>query len=396
MNPVVSVIIPVYNADSTISRCVDSILNQTYKDLEILLVDDGSTDASKDVCRELELRDIRVRFIEKEHSGVSDSRNIGIRAARGRYLQFADADDWLSQDATGLMVQSMEEADAALVVAGFYRVVGQNVSRKGKRFKQKILSKTEYAEKMLKSPADFYYGVLWNKLYRRDIIEKSDLYMDPFISWCEDFIFNLEYLRFADSICPLSSPVYYYTKTEDSLVSQGMSLSNTVRMKREVLRHYIDFYKQIYDEDTYAKKRAEIYSFILDVAGDGSAIPMMPGTMKLGEERSYIPKDLTLRENALSDMYYRRMQLRQSIETIALKHDLTPEMVLVFLGVISICGKKDIRSICEITNLAPSKVRSEIRKLMALDLISRPTKQSGYIPGPASAGIRQDCSLYFF
>ena len=129
MKPTVSIIVPVYNAEKCLKRWVDSILGQEYKDLELILVDDGSQDASGAICDTYRRADARVRVIHKENSGVSDTRNRGIEAAEGTYLQFVDSDDWLTADATKLMVRAAEEHDCDLVIADFYRVVGALVSR---------------------------------------------------------------------------------------------------------------------------------------------------------------------------------------------------------------------------------------------------------------------------
>ena len=108
MEPKVTVIVPVYNAEEYLNRCVDSILNQEYEDLELILVNDGSTDRSGEICQAYEAKDPRVILLAKENSGVSDSRNLAISQAAGKYLQFVDSDDWLAPDATRLMVRRME------------------------------------------------------------------------------------------------------------------------------------------------------------------------------------------------------------------------------------------------------------------------------------------------
>ena len=103
-NPMVSVIVPVYNAESTLRRCADSILEQSYPDLELILVDDGSKDASPLICDSYMQKDARVRVIHKPNSGASATRNLGIAEARGHYLQFVDSDDWLAPDFTEKLV----------------------------------------------------------------------------------------------------------------------------------------------------------------------------------------------------------------------------------------------------------------------------------------------------
>ena len=122
--PFVSLIIPVYNAEKYLRRCLNSAMQQTYQDMEIIVVNDGSVDTSLEICREYEKMDPRFRIINKENTGVSDSRNRAIAAARGTYLQFMDSDDWLTPDATESLVYAAEKFDADLVIADFYRVDG--------------------------------------------------------------------------------------------------------------------------------------------------------------------------------------------------------------------------------------------------------------------------------
>ena len=121
--PLVSVIVPIYNAQNNIVRCVESIRRQTYENLEILLLNDGSKDVSYPVCEMLSKADARIVLIDKENSGVSATRNLGMRMARGKYLQFVDADDTLEPFATELLVQRAEDNNADLVIAAYNRIV---------------------------------------------------------------------------------------------------------------------------------------------------------------------------------------------------------------------------------------------------------------------------------
>ena len=104
MNPTVSIIVPVYNAEATISRCIESIINQEYRDFELLLIDDGSTDSSGTICDRYAAEDSRIRLIHKENTGVSETRNMALDLACGTYLQFLDSDDWITPNATRLFV----------------------------------------------------------------------------------------------------------------------------------------------------------------------------------------------------------------------------------------------------------------------------------------------------
>ena len=118
-NPLVSIVVPVYNAEKTLRRCLDSIRSQTWREIEVLMVNDGSTDGSRAVCQEYCEKDSRFHLIDQEkNSGVAESRNRAIAAASGEYLQFADSDDWLRTDATEKLVEAARTSGCELVVAG--------------------------------------------------------------------------------------------------------------------------------------------------------------------------------------------------------------------------------------------------------------------------------------
>ena len=243
----VSVIVPVYNGEKCIKRCADSILSQDYPELELILIDDGSRDRSWEIMQAIAAADHRVKAIHQENGGVSSARNRALAEASGTYVQFADADDWLPMDATKLLVREMEAQAAELAVGDFYRVVDGNVSEKGSIESGGTLTLQQYADEMMLSPADLYYGVLWNKLYRRDIIEHYGIRMDENISYSEDMIFNLEYLLHVKSIAVLKAPVYYYQYTKGSLVDQSLNLSSTIKMKKNVIGCYNEFFKKTFD-----------------------------------------------------------------------------------------------------------------------------------------------------
>lgn len=324
MPPTVSIIVPVYNAEKHLSRCIDSILNQEYTDFELLLVNDGSTDSCAAICDSYAGKDSRIHVIHKENTGVSDSRNKAIDQARGTYLQFLDSDDWITPDATKLFVRAAEDHCCDLVIADFYRVVGERLSQKGDIEEDSVMTREEFASHMMENPADFYYGVLWNKLYRREIVEKYRLRMDVTISWCEDFMFNLEYICHGESFYALQAPIYYYVKTKGSLASQGSSITNIVRMKLMVFEYYNNFYKHVFDETEHEKKRLQVYRFLVDAAGDGMVLPaILPGTKKLGEEHTKVCSEAIAGEGVLMEVYRNRKLLEYYLETAARKNGLT-------------------------------------------------------------------------
>lgn len=278
--PLVTIIVPVYNAAAYLERCVKSILQQTYAHIQLILVNDGSTDDSLAICQRYAKQDERVVVLDKENSGVSDSRNRGIQRAEGVYVQFVDSDDWLVPNATELLVQKAEEMQCQLVIAPFYRVLGRVVIVNGHIREEKKISLQAFALQLMKAPANFYYGVMWNKLYRRDLIVEWNIRCAPDIQWCEDFIFNLHYLQHVQQVYVLQQPIYYYVKRRDSLVRTELRSSNLYEMKREVFVHYRNFYESI---GLYEAHRGKINSFMLAVTTD-SLFRLPTGILEQNEE----------------------------------------------------------------------------------------------------------------
>lgn len=264
--PLVSIIIPVYNSEATLRRCVDSVLNQDYRNTEVFLVDDGSQDGSLDICLEYAVKDPRVKVIHKTQSGVSDSRNMAMDQARGVYLQFVDSDDWISQDATSLMANAAEHTKCDLVVTHFFRVKKKRMRKKGHIETFEVMGRCKYAEYMMEKPANYYYGVMWNKLYRRDIMNQYRIRCGTDINWCEDFLLNLQYLCYAETVTAVPVPTYYYVKTKNSLVTKEATVKNTIQMKRFTFSYYKALYEQI---DMYEENKGKINRYFLAVAEDG-------------------------------------------------------------------------------------------------------------------------------
>lgn len=364
MEPLVSIIVPIYNAEKALNRCIDSILAQDYRNFELILMDDGSKDRSPQICDEYAAKDPRIRVIHKPNSGVSATRNAALDIARGEYIQFLDSDDWITPDATKLFVRSAAQSGCDLVIADFYRVVGESLSHKGDIEKEGLLTREEYANFMMENPADFYYGVLWNKLFRRDIIETHHLRMDPEISWCEDFLFNLEYLRRSRTVYALQAPVYYYVKTKGSLVDQGWSFSNTIKMKLNVFDYYRQFYKEVYEDEDYESIRPQIYRFLLASARDNFIPPApLPGSKKLGQERTSILYAGISADGVPGELYRSRKLLQHYCETIARKNGMSVEEIYVLLCLSHTQPLEDLKELADFTGLSRTALTYAVQKL---------------------------------
>ena len=372
MDSLVSIIVPVYNAQKYLKRCVDSILQQDYPHFELILVDDGSEDDSGRICDAYAVQDGRIRVFHQENAGVSAARNWALDMAEGEYVQFLDSDDWIAPEATRLLVGSLERYGCDMVISDFYRVSGERLAQKGDIEEEKVLSRQEFAACMIENPADFYYGVLWNKLYRRRIIEEHKIRMDTDISWCEDFLFNLEYIRHASSFYALKVPIYYYLKRRGSLVTQGMSISNTVRMKINIFEYYNEFYKDVYDQEDYADIRFQVYSFFFAAAKDGG-VPwaLLPGSKKLGEERKKICREEIEGEGTAIRQHRMHRLFEYQLELAAKKNGLSSDDALI-LCALEECGPlTGTRRLAQVTEIPQRRLFMSLQRLEHKKLIEK-------------------------
>ena len=204
--PLVSIIVPMYNTAGCIARCVKSICAQTYKSIEILLLNDGSTDDTLAVCRKLAAADSRIRVVDKPNTGAADTRSCGLALAHGEYIQFADSDDHLLPGCTANLVAAMQRSHADLVLAPYRMMVprkdGGYDTREYSLLPAGEYSKVDYLWQLTGNAAAFYYGVLWNKLYRRDLIQMAHIRFEHVV-YAEDQLFNTRYLQAAQRFAPM-------------------------------------------------------------------------------------------------------------------------------------------------------------------------------------------------
>lgn len=203
----ISVIVPVYNVEQYLTRCVESILVQTYQNLEVILVDDGATDRSGAICDEFAVRDSRVRVIHKENGGLSSARNAGLDAAKGEFIAFVDSDDWIEPDAYRNMLALTEKYAVKLVCAGRYDVNGATGERKIGLCpkKEEVLSAEEMAGRIF----------LWDncdssacdKLYHRSLLEN---FRYPEGKICEDVPVIYRIVLEAGNVAMCDQPIYNY------------------------------------------------------------------------------------------------------------------------------------------------------------------------------------------
>ena len=304
--PLVSIILPVYNAQSHLARCVGSICAQTYQNIEIIILNDGSKDQSLPVCEEFRQKDPRILLVDKANSGVSDTRNLGLKLASGKYVEFVDSDDYLDPDFTEHLVAAAEENEADFVIAPYKMVIPAGAS-KPEQVLDKIhdelgvmsvarppevreygflpagvYDKDTFALRLMDKPASYFYSVLWNKLYRRDILTGNDIQFVSEMRWAEDLVFNLRYIQYAQRFVAIDKPGYYYVQNPQSICHTQINAATIVQNKLQVFRYYKDLYTRL---GIYEEVRPQLYKFLVDIAE--STYPSGPFKKAIDEAKAY-------------------------------------------------------------------------------------------------------------
>jgi len=216
--PKISIIVPIYNADKYLSRCIESVLAQSFRNFELLLVDDGSTDKSGDICKKYAKQDHRIQVYHKKNGGVSSARNIGLKHASGEWVLFIDADDELLEHSLNNMINETKR-QIDLVVYGYKSYDDNNKLLFSTLQEQRaeVIDANEMIKRLFVWP--YYNGYLWNKLFNLLTIKNNHISFNEHIYYNEDRLFCIEYINAIHNAIYYSSfPVYLYRKHNDSAI----------------------------------------------------------------------------------------------------------------------------------------------------------------------------------
>lgn len=247
MKPLVSIIIPVYNIRKYVGKCLESVCGQSYENLEIIVVDDGSTDGSGEICDEFTAKDKRVKIFHKKNGGLSSARNYGIKKAKGDLVALVDGDDWVRRDYVGEMVEAMDGVD--MVICGYNDVVPQARVVTGREVVKELLVWQENLE-----------VVAWNKLYRRELFK--DIYY-PEGEKHEDALTTYKILAKARKVRYVAKSLYVYVMRRGSIMNAA-KIEERLAMRERAATEAVKYFKN--DEDL--KRAAEVavltskYAFI--------------------------------------------------------------------------------------------------------------------------------------
>lgn len=243
--PIISVIVPVYNVEKYLPRCIESILAQSFTDFEVLLIDDGSKDRSGDICDKYAEIDKRIRVFHKENGGVSSARNIGIEYAIGEYSIHIDPDDWVETTMLEELYNKGKSLDADMVICDYYYndEKGQKLCRQHPSGLNNLT--------VLKELFTHLHGSCWNKLVKQSCYKEHHITFPQDINCCEDLIFNVRLLNYPINICYLSKAFYHYTHNSNSGSLSQVNLQR--KDSYELILKLTDLLKHSIPTDIYNK-----------------------------------------------------------------------------------------------------------------------------------------------
>ena len=272
----ISVIVPVYNAEEYLENTFNDLIGQSYKNMEIIVIDDGSTDSSREIIERYKEQDKRFIVIEGNRKGPSKARNMGLEVATGDYIRFVDADDRMHSNSMNYLLEAYKKDMSIDLVIGNFSTDERKDYFTGKELREAPIQAKDFAEIFISHVKSFYFGVPWNKLYKRSIIERNHIRFNESIIWCEDFLFNVEYYSKCKMIYLVNrlEGVYQYCTRETGITSnikyrgiEEINAINTLRynaMKKYCINYglldrfelewkYADLYEKLSNTTKYLR-----------------------------------------------------------------------------------------------------------------------------------------------
>lgn len=244
MDELISVIVPVYKVEKYLNQCVDSITNQTYKNLEIILVEDGSPDNCGRICDEYAKKDSRIKVIHKENGGVSSARNVGLNTSTGNWIAFVDSDDWIEKEYFEAMINQAKKENANVILCGYNRIWKNNVEKVNASGETVNYTSKKYLINSLNPQTGF--GFCHMKLIQRECI--GEIRFNENLVVGEDALFNIQISKNIEKAVFLKQPIYNYRNNSNSVVKRyDENYANKYLYSMKVNKEYL--LKNYYEEE---------------------------------------------------------------------------------------------------------------------------------------------------
>ena len=318
-NDLISVIVPVYNTEKYLKRCMDSIVNQTYKKLEIIVVNDGSTDSSADIINDYCKNDKRIVFLNKENGGLSSARNFGLKHATGKYVAFIDSDDFIENDMYESLINEIGDCD--ICIAGYYLFYEDQTIPKGISGNNKVFfTKNDAMIKLCLN--DYLESHVWDKLYKKELFDEIDF---PEGKNYEDIYVSHRIFDKCEKICHINSPKYFYVQRDDSIINTP-SKKNVLCLVDSFYERHNFFVENQYDDCIeinlgmltrwyvygsafYKKDLIKYYKFLKDISKKYDILKYCPKSFVIGWKFAKIPGATTILYKLL--LLYRKLKRNQ-------------------------------------------------------------------------------------
>lgn len=258
MRKIISIIIPVYNAEKYLSRCIGSILRQSFADFELILVDDGSKDRSGVLCDKYALKDARIKVLHKENGGVSSARNLGLENAQGKYITFIDADDWVAENYLEKLLDAIENTEAQFVVG---KLENREVTCREFFVEDEVLDFANLQGEEIHAlfTRDIFCGP-WVKLFVSRIIQQHNLRFKEGMRFGEDTLFVRDYLLKCERICTIKDKLYFYNKLNDGSATKSFD-PNIRKWVLLLTENYYSFLSKFNIDEEQRKRAVAEYAF---------------------------------------------------------------------------------------------------------------------------------------
>lgn len=327
-----SIIVPVYNAEQYLSEAVESVLKQTFPDLELILVNDGSTDSSDSICQNYALADSRVKYIKKENGGVSDTRNVGLHNAQGEYIVFLDADDWIDKNYLFKVEEILKETSVDIMILNYFHVRDGHVkeahsisSELCEGIQTDVNDLINFSLKLSSGLCDKWHGIMrpvWAKAFKASIIKENNLTFDKQLKIGEDAAFLFKFMQYTHTVIYRDWYVYYY---RDNAAS---AMNNKKWTGIDISKQYLDIVEQTLSDEIGEASRA---LFWINIAENDWKVLLksnLSGLQKLQEMRQMI-LDSTYQRFSKEELC-KSFGKKQKIEAFFIRNKMAGMLLLMY------------------------------------------------------------------